>query len=273
MPDSASSCEPHCKPSDFWQYPRPLVEGRLVKRYKRFFADVVSDSGQELTLHCPNTGSMRELLAEGARVRYLLASPAELKKRKTPGTLEQIKTTAGHWVGVNTHRANHIVGHYLHELIKHQSIETVFTINNPIITSEVSLHSEVSLKKLLGVDQEAVKSRIDFMLKSADTIILIEVKSVTYLNPVDQQGYFPDAVSARASRQIEELLLAQLKPEIQVVVLYLIQHEGITTVQACETIDPQYAYWCGEAKSKGVQFKQLHTSYTANNVSVYRDLL
>jgi sugar fermentation stimulation protein A len=84
--------------------------GVFKKRYKRFFADILTEQGEELTLHCPNTGAMTGLLQPYCPALFSLASAEEMKKRKTPGTLEALQISVGdvqYWVGVNTHRANY----------------------------------------------------------------------------------------------------------------------------------------------------------------------
>ena len=85
------------------QFSTPLEQGRLIRRYKRFLADVVTDAGDELCIHCPNTGSMLNCMGEGARVWFQRNSDP---KRKLPGTWELVETPQGRLACVNTARAN-----------------------------------------------------------------------------------------------------------------------------------------------------------------------
>ena len=88
------------------QYDAPLQSAKLIKRYKRFLTDIDKGDGSVTTIHCPNTGSMRNCLDDVHRVWYWDSGNP---KRKYPETLELVETNAGHFIGVNTNRANALV--------------------------------------------------------------------------------------------------------------------------------------------------------------------
>jgi len=155
----------------------------LLRRYKRFLADIRLDSGAVLTIHCPNTGSMKNCVMPESRCWY---SQAISKTRKYPQTLEIITTPGGHLAGINTARANQLVAEALAE--------------GGLL--ELSGYGRVRREQTYGRES----SRIDFLLDqhaSDPRPCYLEVKSVTLLDqaPGDlrARGYFPDSVSARGA--------------------------------------------------------------------------
>lgn len=205
-----------------------LLRGTLIKRYKRFFADVALESGEVITAHCPNTGSMTGCAIPDSKV-YLL--PNNNPKRKLKYTWEIVVNEQNEWIGVNTGRANKLV----EEALLQQLIP------------EFTGYSQIKREVKYGHEN----SRIDFML-SAESLPLcyIEVKSVTL--KAQGKGYFPDAVTERGQKHLRELMsIASLghRP----VLLFCVQHTGIETVLPAEHIDPRYAALCREAVQAGVE--------------------
>ncbi|MEE1551619.1 MAG: DNA/RNA nuclease SfsA, partial [Nitrospinaceae bacterium] len=162
-----------------------LLGGKLIRRYKRFLADVQIDSGEIITVHCPNTGSMKNCIEEGARVWL---SRSENPARKYPLTWEYMKTSRGHYIGVNPQKANMLVRNAI-EGGRVQEIQ-----GYPKVRSEVRYGTE--------------NSRIDILLSGHpdQAECYLEVKSVTLLeNPVSHGvGCFPDSVSSRGTRHLRE---------------------------------------------------------------------
>ena len=235
-------------------------QGVFKRRYKRFFADVETQEQQLLTLHCPNTGAMTGLLQDDVAALYSLATPQEMLKRKTPGTLEALQVQVQdkpYWVGVNTHRANQIAARWFAQ---------------PDIVQEYGIskvQQEVKLAKLVpqfehlaeSADQlAAMKTRVDFMLHRHDQLpLLVEVKSATLCEVSDTGellGYFPDAVSTRATAQLRDLLVMK-SLGFDVLVLYVSQHQGINEVEPAAHIDPTYTQLVTEAKQQGVSVRTL----------------
>ena len=135
----------------------PLLPATFERRYKRFFADVRTQSGELLTIHCPNTGSMKNCLVEGSACWYSLS---DNPKRKLPGTLEIVTTSEGHLAGVNTARPNYLV----RELIEAGLVPQLQGYSQ--IRSEVRYGEE--------------KSRIDLLLEDESLgQCYVEVKNVT----------------------------------------------------------------------------------------------
>ncbi|WP_339898509.1 DNA/RNA nuclease SfsA [uncultured Gilvimarinus sp.] len=203
--------------------------GRLLRRYKRFLADVELSDGSELTIHCPNTGSMRECLAPG---EYCWFSHSDSKTRKYPNTWEVATTPAGDLAGINTNRANALVA----EAIAAGAI--------------VELTGYGACKAEVKYGDE--NSRIDFLLTGDGPDCYVEVKNVTLKEGAAGQGYFPDAVSSRGSKHLRELAL-MAESGARAVLLFCVQHTGIERVAAAEHIDPAYSEAFYDAVARGVE--------------------
>ncbi len=233
-------------------------KGTFLKRYKRFFADVITSDNEPLTIHCPNTGAMTGLLQEGVEALFTLATPQEMKTRKTPGTLEALRVFVEgdqkhYWVGVNTHRANQIAQNWLES----EAACREFAITS--VRSEVKLQQlyNTLVKKAPELAQGDVlmKTRVDFCVERENQKpLLIEVKSATLYQ--DKQGFFPDAVSKRATQQLQDMLFMQ-DLGFDVMILYVSQHQAIEDVKPAEHIDKEYAALVSHAKGKGIIVKTL----------------
>jgi len=199
------------------QWSGELQSGYLLRRYKRFLADVVLDDGTEVTVHCPNTGAMTGCAEPDSRVWL---SVSDNPKRKYSMTWELLETEAGDKVCIHSALANTLAD----EALADDRIRPL-----------VGYPSWQREKKL------PTGSRID--LYAAATADLpecyVEVKSVT-LDCGGGLGAFPDAVSKRASRHIEDLL-ALRDCGARVVLLFAVLHEGIARVTSAADIDPDYA--------------------------------
>jgi len=204
----------------------------LIKRYKRFLADVILADGTTLTLHCPNTGSMLHCAEPGSRVWF---SDSGNPARKYPCTWELVEVDHRYKVGINTARANALVK----EAIAQGTIEQLRTFGS--CRSEVPYGSE--------------KSRIDFLLtdnpEAPDIRCYVEVKSVT-LGLGKGLGAFPDAVTTRGLKHLRELLEMK-KAGHRAALLFCVQHEGIQEVRPADEIDPAYGALLREVQRKGVE--------------------
>ncbi len=215
-----------------------LIEGTLVRRYKRFLADIELPSGELITAHCPNTGSMKNCTESGARVWL---STSDNPKRKYRHTWEYLMTARGDVIGINTGRANTLV----EEALRSGVIEELRAFDH--LRREVKYGSE--------------NSRIDFLLddstapEGAVSQAYVEVKSVTLLEnpPSSGIGYFPDAVSDRGAKHLRELMAIATTGEAKAVLLFCVQHTGIQEVRPAEHLDPVYAELLRQSFDRGVQ--------------------
>ncbi|MFB9886656.1 DNA/RNA nuclease SfsA [Balneatrix alpica] len=226
------------------KWPAPLQEARLIRRYKRFLADVECADGRILTLHCPNTGSMRACAEPGSRVWFWdSANP----QRKYPCTWELVETAPGELACINTLRANQLVAEALQQGLI------------PELAGTRQWQTEVRYG-----DE---KSRIDFYSQIDQQAQYVEVKSVTLKE--QGSGFFPDAVSARAAKHLRELMRVQASGA-QAWVLYCVNHTGIHAVQAAQHIDPLYAQTLAEARQAGVRVLAWQADLTPQSLQLAR---
>jgi len=213
------------------QWVSELQPATLIRRYKRFMADVRLEDGSEITLHCPNTGSMRNCMAPGWRVWY---SDSGNPKRKYPCTWELSETPDGQLICVNTAQANKLI----YDALQHDLI--------PELTGYDAIRPEVRYG-----DEN---SRIDFLLTKDQKQCYVEVKSVTLLEQdrAPGAGFFPDAVSQRGSKHLRELT-EMVRKGHRAVLLFCVNHTGIRSVSPAEHIDPEYAMALRGAAELGVE--------------------
>lgn len=223
----------------------PLKPGRLVKRYKRFLADIETEQGL-LTAHCPNTGAMTGCAEPGWDVWYSLS---DNPKRKYAATWELVATDRGICC-VNTGFANKLV----HEAVAEGFIQGV---GDP-----ATLKREVAIP--------AGNGRFDLALEDGAQRVFIEVKSVTLCR--DQQaGVFPDAVSTRATKHVSELLNCVHAGD-RGVLIFCAQHCGIESVAPAVDIDPDYAAAVASAAEQGVEVLAYGCSTDFNEMRIDRPL-
>jgi sugar fermentation stimulation protein A len=211
-----------------YRYP-PLLWGTLVKRYKRFFADIELESGELITAHCPNTGPMTSVSTVGSPVQV---SRSTNPKRKLAYTWELIEVydNAPTWVGVNTAMPNQVT-----KLLLEQRLL-------PALQSYDTLRAEVAY------GQE--KSRVDFLL-TGDSILptYVEVKSTTWLK--GECALFPDTVTTRGQKHIREL--KAMLPQARVCMLYFINRGDCTAFSPGDVADPLYGKLLREAVEVGLE--------------------
>ncbi len=226
---------------------RSEISGRLVRRYKRFFADIETDSGEKLTVHCANPGSMRGCAVEGSRVR---CSTSDNPKRKLRHTLEMVRVGRA-WVGVHTTRANQFAA---------------LALENGAVPG---LEGYAEVKREVGVGGG---SRLDFALSehSKDPrTAYVEVKSVTLAE--GKLARFPDSVTERGRRHMDTL--ARLHKEgNRAVLLYVVQRADCEEVEPADDIDPQYGIALRRAVKSGVEVIAVRARLTARAISLDKTL-
>jgi sugar fermentation stimulation protein A len=208
-------------------FPSPLVRGRLVQRYKRFFADVILDDGTAVTAHCPNPGAMLGLNLPGMPVWL---SRSDDPKRKLAHTLELVEAEGG-LVGVNTMSPNRIVAEALQAGVIPE------------------LHGYETFRREV---KYGAASRVDFLLTSPGRpSCWLEIKNC-HLSRSAGLAEFPDCVAARSSRHLRELA-AMVQAGDRAVALFVIQRMDCDRFSACAELDPVFERTLGEVASAGVE--------------------
>ena len=226
----------------------PLAKGRLVRRYKRFLTEVELNSGEVITVHCPNTGSMKNCLLPGSDLWYL---PATDPKRSTAGTWVIATTPLGKLANINTHFANLLVEEALNEGV-------------------IDLGPFSSLKREVRYGEE--NSRIDFCLTQENgNKIYIEVKSVTLGFEGSEIAAFPDAVTTRGQKHLRELITLA-KNGTRAILLYCVNLTDAKGVRPADEIDPAYGKLLREAVAAGVEVLAYGTSIRPEEIKITHSL-
>ena len=220
----------------------------LIKRYKRFLADIELNDGQQITIHCPNTGAMTGCATKNDQVWY---STSDNVKRKYPNTWEISHTLDGHWICINTTLANKVV----HEAIQLDQI------------SELTGYNQLRTEVKYGEQN----SRIDLLLQDDNKAnCYVEVKSVTLLGE-EGQGYFPDAVTTRGQKHIQELV-SMVESGHRAVLFFLVQHTGINEISPARHIDQKYADLLADALTKGLEVICYSTNINPSTITLNKRL-
>jgi sugar fermentation stimulation protein A len=224
--------------------PEPLIPGKLIQRYKRFLVDAALDSGEMVTAHCPNSGSMMSLLDSGNPV---LLSRSANPHRKLRFTLEllQVRQT---WVGVNTMNPNRLI----HEALQTHAI--------PELTNYTEIKKEAVWKE---------GCRFDFCLKNNQQLCYLEVKNVT----LEENGWalFPDAVTKRGAKHLHHLIEV-VEKGFRGVMLFLVHRADCERFRPARHIDFVYAETLRAAAERGVEILVYRAAIHPPLVALDREL-
>lgn len=212
------------------QFAAPLLQGILLKRYKRFLADVALPTGSTVTAHCPNTGSMLGCVESGSRV-WLRDSGNP--QRKCRFTWEMVEVARSILVGINTSLSNRLVRE---------------AIERGVIAS-LQGYDKARPEVRFGAE----RSRIDLLLERHNGMehCYVEVKNVTAA-VTDGIALFPDAVSARGTKHLRELM-GVVNAGHRGVVCFCVQRGDVTEVRPADAIDPVYGKTLRRAVEQGVE--------------------
>lgn len=224
----------------FAPFSSPLVRGRLVERYKRFFADVRLDGGELVTAHCPNPGSMKSCSIPGGIV-WLSESPNPARKLKYTWEIAQAGRAR---VFVNPVRANDVVAHGLARGR----------------VAELAAYPDISREVRHG------ESRIDFLLRAGERRCFVEVKNVT-LGLGGGRAAFPDSVTERGRRHLEELEAIR-KSGARAVLLFCVARSDAVSVEPAIDIDPLYTQALRRAVRRGVELLAYKARVTLRGVAL-----
>ncbi|HBS86507.1 MAG: sugar fermentation stimulation protein SfsA [Bacteroidetes bacterium GWF2_38_335] len=225
------------------KFAKPLVHGRLIKRYKRFLADILLDDGSVITAHCTNSGSMKSCLEENAEV-YL--TPNDDPARRTKFTWEMIKIN-NNWVGVNTSNPNKLA----YEAVKNNLI--------PELTGYTIVQPEYKFED----------SRFDLFAENEKEKCFIEVKNVTLKEGI--YALFPDSVTTRGQKHLNTLIKAK-SLGYRAVMLYVIQRMDVELFAPAIRIDPEYAKILRQAKKNGVEIYPYQAKVSPEEIDFTRKM-
>ncbi len=221
-----------------------LISGEFIKRYKRFFVDV-KIGNNTVTAHCPNTGSMMGLLKEGNQVWLTKSDNPKRKLKYTLQIIEDKKTK----IGINTHFTNKIVLHAL---------------ENKIIGNFKNF-KEIKKEVVFGVN-----TRFDFLIKEKLRTSFIEVKNVT-LSRKKGIAEFPDAVTSRGLKHINELLKAK-KKGYNVYLLFVVQRNDCNKFKLAKDIDPKYCDLLLKAVKKKLNVLCYDCKFSSKGIKLNRKI-
>ncbi|AHW61075.1 DNA/RNA nuclease SfsA [Draconibacterium orientale] len=220
------------------KFEKELVHGRLIKRYKRFLADIELDTGEIIVAHCTNSGSMKSCLENGAEV-YL--TPVDDPKRKTKFTWEMIKIN-GDWVGINTGNPNKLA----YEALLYGEI--------PGLDEYTTVKREVKFGD----------SRFDVYAENETEKCFVEVKNVSMKE--NEYALFPDAVTTRGQKHLKTLMDVK-RQGMRAVMLYIIQRSDVQLFAPAKEIDPVYADLLKQAHRAGVEIFPMQAKVTPSEIT------
>ncbi len=225
------------------EFPKKLIHGHLIKRYKRFLADVKLDDNTEITAHCTNSGTMKSCLENGAEV-YL--TPVNDPKRKTKFTWEMIKIN-GDWVGINTGNPNKL------------AFDAISAGTIPELAGYTNVKREVKFGD----------SRFDVFAENETEKCFIEVKNVSLKE--GRYALFPDAVTTRGQKHLRTLMEVKATG-MRAVMLYIIQRSDVEIFAPAKDIDPQYAALLKQAVAAGVEVIPMQAKVTPEKIELVKKL-
>jgi len=221
----------------------PLTEGRLLRRYKRFLADIELPGAGQVVAHCANTGSMLGCAEPGSRV---WVSRSDDPRRKLGFSWQLVKTADGSMACINTALPNRLAGEWLAD-------DAI-----PELAGYRTRRAEVRY------GQE--RSRIDWLLQdhvSGSPDVYVEVKNVTLGEA--GIGYFPDAVTERGRKHLRELM-AMVDSGARAALLFCVNHTGIGEVRPADHIDPVYGELLREAGNQGVELLAVRSAISPGGI-------
>lgn len=225
------------------RFPTPLIPGRLIRRYKRFLADVMLEDGREVVAHCPNPGAMLGLNAPGMRI-WLEPNDDPKKKLKYGWRLAELED--GHLAGIDTGVPNRVVK----EALLDRAI--------PALADYPNIRSEVPYGK---------NSRVDFLATAPGLPdAFVEIKNV-HLRRDGDLAEFPDCVTARGAKHLEELARVAEAGD-RAVMLYLVQRTDCSRMTLARDLDSAYHAAAVDAADRGVEMIAHATKITTEGVCI-----
>ena len=221
-----------------------LISGVFIKRYKRFFVDVQIEN-KVITAHCPNTGSMKGLLKEGNKVWLSKSNNPDRKLKYTLQIIEDDRSK----VGVNTHLTNKIVL----DALKNNLIKE--------FDKDIAIKPEVKFGD---------NTRFDFLITKKNYKAFVEAKNVT-LSRKPKIAEFPDAITSRGAKHIEELIKGS-KKGYEVYIAFIIQREDCNQFAIASDIDPEYSELLSKAVKKKLNILCYDCKFSSKGIKLNKKI-
>lgn len=255
------------------KFAKPTIEGKIINRYKRFLADVKLANGEIITVHVPNSGSMKTCWEPNARV--ILSDFGHIKTRKLRYTLQAVEMADG-WVGVNTQNPNKAIEKSIREGVFEDFREYKF------VQPEVKINKESRLDLALWKENAHIESfkisekRRRVILNSKNTnslfepICFIEIKNVT-LKCENNGVSFPDATTTRGQKHLRELIKLK-KAGNRAIILFFVERNSAEWVTTSDNVDPEYGKLLRIAMKDGVEAIAVKAQVSEYGIEIYKKL-
>jgi sugar fermentation stimulation protein A len=242
-----------------------LLEGVLLQRYKRFFADV-EYKGDKFTIHVPNTGSLKGVIEKGQKQKCWFSLHGD-ETKKLKGTLEAVQATNGTWVGVNTSNPNRVVQEAIQAALEKNKSHFDHWSQYPFYKSEFKISKETRLDGVFcnsEVDLENPKSKKHF----------IEIKNTTYVGQQNGKliAMFPDAVTERGQKHIKEMMKL-MEQGHKAELIFTVQRDDVKAFAPAAEIDPDYAKLLSLAVKKGLIVSPVLVEINQDEVKLTKKVL
>lgn len=244
-----------------YNFPKTLIKGTLLKRYKRFLADIELPDGSVITAHSTNTGSMKTVLEPP---QACLISPADNPERKLKFTLEALQVGPT-WVGVNTSTPNKLV----FDLWQKNPLPHWKDFDRGQAEVKVTAHTRLDMALWKTTDHPEVKKRLK-PTEVAAPMHLVEVKNTTMCD--SDVGVFPDSVTERGQKHLKEMMLLMDKGYTCEMV-YIIQRDDVSSFAPAESIDPTYGDLLAQAMEKGLRVTPIQWKFSPNSLELTHSCL
>lgn len=226
------------------KFPVKLKQAELIRRYKRFLADIKLADGTEITIHCPNSGSMKSCSDPGSLICY---STSNNPKRKYPQTLEMVLVNDS-WVGVNT------------------------SLTNALVVESLQNRQIVEFREFDSLQREVKTSdgnRLDVLLEKGTKKTYIEIKNCSLAH--NNCAMFPDAVTSRGTKHLNELARL-VRDGHEGVIFYLVQRSDADHFKPAAEIDPLYAETLAQVHQGGVKILVYQARVSPEEINITNSL-
>lgn len=258
------------------KYNNELSEAVLLKRYKRFFADIeLSENNltnfQQMTVHVPNTGSLKSVIDSNQKTQKCLFSKNDNPDRKLKGTLEALQTKEGFWVGVNTSMPNKLIEEAANNSIQTQKYLLPNWQKFKFYKNEIKISKETRLDGVFYNDEDDLKQPIE---NSKARRHFIEIKNTSLRTDIhgERHAQFPDAVTERGQKHLISLMNL-IKCGHTVELIFIVQRLDVDCFSVAQHIDPEYALLFRKACQMGMLVTPLTVEINTREILLTGKLL